>query len=170
MAILHTKFSNVFSWMKTLHIFFQTSQKFIPGGPSDNKSSVIQVMAWHHIGPYLNKRWSSSPTYINPIYLAVSGGITKARGLNSGLWPSWFRQIFWVMIYMHHLTSSVSMCEYVQISGPYFIITIYARRWPKNHQIRHSDDGTKLNMFSSHSLHDFKFIWNYLAFIFIWHL
>ena len=33
-----------------LCIFIWISLKFVPTGPADNKSALVQVMAWHQIG------------------------------------------------------------------------------------------------------------------------
>ena len=37
------------SWMKMLE-FTQISLKFVPRGPTDNKSALVQVMAWCQTG------------------------------------------------------------------------------------------------------------------------
>ena len=68
-AILQMLFSNAFSSMKMFefwfkfHIIFKCiffnenvwilikiSLKFVPKGPIDNKSTLVQVMAWHRAG------------------------------------------------------------------------------------------------------------------------
>ena len=42
-VILQKTFWNAFSWMKSLN---QISLKFVPKGQTDNKSALLQVMAW----------------------------------------------------------------------------------------------------------------------------
>ena len=36
--------------IEKLHIFNQISLKFLSNGPNDNKSALVQVMAWHWTG------------------------------------------------------------------------------------------------------------------------
>ena len=47
-------------------ILIQISLKFVPKDPIDNKSVMVQVMAWHRTGdkPLLNQCWPSSLTHI----------------------------------------------------------------------------------------------------------
>ena len=49
-AILQTTFSNDFSWMKKFCISILISLRFVPKAPIDNKSTLVQVMAWHLFG------------------------------------------------------------------------------------------------------------------------
>ena len=37
-----------FSWMKS--VLIRISLKFVPKGPIDNKSALVQVMAWRRTG------------------------------------------------------------------------------------------------------------------------
>ena len=50
--ILQTTFSNAFSTMKKFwfRISIRTSLKFVPKGPVDNKSALVQVKAWSRTG------------------------------------------------------------------------------------------------------------------------
>ena len=43
--IFQTTFSNAFSWVK-LQILIKISHKSVPKGPIDNRSALVQVMAW----------------------------------------------------------------------------------------------------------------------------
>ena len=43
-------FSNAYWWMKIIFISIPISLKFIPKGPIDNKSALLQVMAWCRTG------------------------------------------------------------------------------------------------------------------------
>ena len=48
-ATLQTPFSNAFSWEKFV-CFDSTFHKFVPEDPIDNKSALVQEMAWHKTG------------------------------------------------------------------------------------------------------------------------
>ena len=45
-AILQMAFSIAFSWMKILYFY----SKFVPKCPIDNKSALVQVIAWCQTG------------------------------------------------------------------------------------------------------------------------
>ena len=47
-AISQTTISNAFLWMESIVI--HNSLKFVPYGPIDNRSALVQVMAWHRTG------------------------------------------------------------------------------------------------------------------------
>ena len=49
-AISQTTDWNAFSWMKSFFILIPVSLKFVPKGPIDNKSVLVQEMAWRWIG------------------------------------------------------------------------------------------------------------------------
>ena len=55
-TILQTTFSNVFSWMKMYEFRLKISQKFLPKGPINYISSLVQIMAWRRPGD----KWTSS--------------------------------------------------------------------------------------------------------------
>ena len=64
--VSHTTFSNVFSLMKLLWLV-QIALKFVPQIPFDNKSVLVQGMAWHQTGDkqyYLNQWRPGSLRYI----------------------------------------------------------------------------------------------------------
>ena len=42
-------FSNAFSFMKSVYISFEISLKFAPTDQIDNKSPLVQIMAWRRI-------------------------------------------------------------------------------------------------------------------------
>ena len=46
-SISQTTFSNAFSWMK---ISIDISLNFVPYGPTDYKSALVQIMAWRRAG------------------------------------------------------------------------------------------------------------------------
>ena len=48
--ILPITFSNVFSSMKMFELRFKISLMFAPEGPIDNKTALVQIMAWCWIG------------------------------------------------------------------------------------------------------------------------
>ena len=45
-AISQAAFSNASSWMKNFVISIQIPLKFVPKDPIDNKSALVQIMAW----------------------------------------------------------------------------------------------------------------------------
>ena len=45
-AISQTMFSNEVSWIKIFLFLIRISLKFVPKGPVDNESALVQVMAW----------------------------------------------------------------------------------------------------------------------------
>ena len=47
-------------------ISIRIAQKFVPKGPINKKSALVQVMAWRRTGAshYLNQCWPCSPTHI----------------------------------------------------------------------------------------------------------
>ena len=47
-AISQTTFLNAFSWMNSF--VFWISLKFVPKGPIDNTTALVQVMAWRRTG------------------------------------------------------------------------------------------------------------------------
>ena len=47
---LQTTFSNAFSSMENARIAIMISLKFVPKGPIDNKSALVQVVAWRLFG------------------------------------------------------------------------------------------------------------------------
>ena len=49
-AIFQTIFSNVFSLMKMLTFRLKISLKFVPNGPINNISAMVQIMAWRRPG------------------------------------------------------------------------------------------------------------------------
>ena len=49
-AIPQRSFSSTFSWMKKFWILIRISPKFVFKGPIDNKSALVQVMAWCRTG------------------------------------------------------------------------------------------------------------------------
>ena len=51
---------------ENVSILVQISLKFVPKGPIDNKSALVQVMAWRRqaTSHYLSQWWTSSPTHI----------------------------------------------------------------------------------------------------------
>ena len=49
-AILHTMFSNAISWMIFFCVLIQIQLKFVPKAHINNKSVLVQVMAWRRIG------------------------------------------------------------------------------------------------------------------------
>ena len=49
-AISQTTISKAFSWMKNIWILIKISLKFVPGGPIDNKPTIVQIMAWRRPG------------------------------------------------------------------------------------------------------------------------
>ena len=49
-AISQTTFPNALSWMKKFVLSIRISLKFVPKGPMDDKSALVQVMAWHRPG------------------------------------------------------------------------------------------------------------------------
>ena len=46
-AILQTTFPNVFFWKKKLDFFIQISLKFVQKGSINNKTLLVQIMAWY---------------------------------------------------------------------------------------------------------------------------
>ena len=48
--ISQTTFSNVFSWNENFRISIEMSLNLVPKGPIDNKSVLVQVMAWRRTG------------------------------------------------------------------------------------------------------------------------
>ena len=48
-TILQTTVSNAFSWMK-MYAFRLMSLKFVPKGPIDNITALVQIMAWRRLG------------------------------------------------------------------------------------------------------------------------
>ena len=63
---LQTTFSNTFYSIKNVWTSIKISQKFVPKGPIDNESTLVQVMAWRRqaTSHYLSQCWTSSPTDI----------------------------------------------------------------------------------------------------------
>ena len=49
-TISQTIFSNAFFFNEKVRISIQFSLKFVPKGPIDNKSPLVQVMAWRRTG------------------------------------------------------------------------------------------------------------------------
>ena len=49
-AISQTTFSNTFSWIKKNCILIRISLNFVPKGPIDNESVLVEVMAWRRTG------------------------------------------------------------------------------------------------------------------------
>ena len=45
--ISQTTFSNAFSSMKMFEISIKISLKFVPKGPINNITALVQIMAWH---------------------------------------------------------------------------------------------------------------------------
>ena len=56
-AIFQTTFSNAFFFNEDVGISIKVSLKFVPTGPINNISSLVQIMAWRRSGakPYLNQ-------------------------------------------------------------------------------------------------------------------
>ena len=52
-TISQTTFSSAFSRMKKICILIRNSLKLVPTGPIDNKSVLVQVMAWRRTGDKL---------------------------------------------------------------------------------------------------------------------
>ena len=52
-AISQTTFSSAFSWKKNVWFPIKISQKFVPKGPINNISALVQIMAWHRPGEKL---------------------------------------------------------------------------------------------------------------------
>ena len=85
-ATWQTTFSNAFSWLKSFFFFIiRISLKFVPKGPIDNKSALIQVMALHSIGnkplpkPMLNE--------FTDVYVALRGDeLTYHWWVKPGAW------------------------------------------------------------------------------------
>ena len=49
-AISQTTFSNTFLWMKSCVFLSKISLKVVPKGLIDDKSALVQVMAWRQTG------------------------------------------------------------------------------------------------------------------------
>ena len=49
-AILADNIFKCIFMIEKLHIFIRISLNFVPKGPFDNKSALVQVMAWHQTG------------------------------------------------------------------------------------------------------------------------
>ena len=49
-AISQTTYSIAFTWMKNVRIFIQILLKIVPKGSIENKSALVQVMAWNWTG------------------------------------------------------------------------------------------------------------------------
>ena len=43
-------FSEAFTWMKSFCILIKISLKFLPKGPIDNNTALVEIMAWRQIG------------------------------------------------------------------------------------------------------------------------
>ena len=65
-AISQTTFSNAFSWMK----IFEYRLKFVPKGPINNISALVQIMAWRLPG---DKPLSESMMFSLPTHICVTG-------------------------------------------------------------------------------------------------
>ena len=65
-AVSQTTLSNVFSGMKMLEFRLKFSLKFVPKGPIDNISALVQKMAWRRPGdkPLSDPMMASLPTHI----------------------------------------------------------------------------------------------------------
>ena len=48
--ILQMTFSDAFSWKKSFAFLIGISLNFVADGVIDNKSALVQVMAWHRTG------------------------------------------------------------------------------------------------------------------------
>ena len=79
-TIYHTRYSKVFSWMKKW-FSIQISLKFVPLGPTDKKSALVQVMAWRRTG---NKPLPEPiPTQVTDTYVfGTRGGGGGGGGVN----------------------------------------------------------------------------------------
>ena len=64
MKITDDIFKSIFN--ESVWISITISLKFVPSGPIDYKSALVQVMAWHRSGekPLPNQCWPNSPTHI----------------------------------------------------------------------------------------------------------
>ena len=74
---------NAFSWMKTIFYFDSNILKFVPRGPAHDKSSLVQVTAWHRLAPshYLKQRWLNSLPHLFSsdlnVIVIVTGNLRK---------------------------------------------------------------------------------------------
>ena len=105
-AIFQTTFSNTFSYMKMNEFWQKNSLKFVPKGPINNTTALVQIKAWRRPG---NKLFSE------PIIVRLPTHICVTR-------PPWVNHIVWSQVFRQHF--QFHFLAYCGISGLSLIETL----------------------------------------------
>ena len=77
-AISQTTFSNAFSWMKMFEFPIKISLKFVPKGPINYISALVQIMAWRRPG---DKPLSETMMVRLLTHIYASLGLNEFKGI-----------------------------------------------------------------------------------------
>ena len=132
MKITDDIFKSIFN--ESVWISITISLKFIPKGPIDYKSELVQVMAWHRTGEKPLPE-SMLTQFHRRIYTALGGNkITKSERSFTGVWYILFSLLHFVRIHRKYSILYLKRCLSVPSYYQYWlqIIAIHPRAISQN--------------------------------------
>ena len=133
MKITDDIFKSIFN--ESVWISITISLKFIPKGPIDYKSALVQVMAWHRTGEKPLPESMLTKFTDAYIYTALGGNkITKSGRSFTGVWYILFSLLHFVRIHRKYSILYLTRCLSVPSYYQYWlqIIAIHPRTISQN--------------------------------------
>ena len=132
MKITDAIFKSIFN--ESVWISITISLKFIPKGPIDYKSALVQVMAWHRTGEKPITQINADPIH-RRIYTTLGGNkITRSGRSFTGVWHILFSLLHFVRIDRKYSILYLKRCLSVPSYYQYWlkIIAIHPRAISQN--------------------------------------